>query len=839
MATHALSRMMQHLRRSALQRDGAGMTDGELLDEYITGRNEAAFAALVRRHGPMVWGVCQRVLRSHHDAEDAFQATFLVLVRRAASVVPQALVGNWLYGVAHRTALNARAVVARRLARERLVSTMPEPAVWEQDLGRDLRPLLDQELSRLPAKYRAAIVLCDLEGKTRKNVAQQFGVPEGTLSGWLTRGRALLAKRLGRRGLSLASGILAGMLSHNALSAAVPALVISNTIRVARIVAAGEVAAASVVSAPVAALTKGMLKAMLLSKLKLITAMLLLLSAAGGATTALIYGAHSGKPTDPLVLPLEGQAAGQPPAVDAPKPESTRIAARQEKNAPKFTIAKETTHITGPFDQEGNLDYEAALNERLGKDITPEKNANVLLWNALRSQPKRFPMPSEFFAWLKTPAPPEHGTYFVDLLRYAGETLQLNLEQETLTIRKQRSWAAQRPWVAQDYPQIFGWLAANEKPLGVVLEAVRRPEYYNPLVSNKTGPEGSYGLLGSLLPAAVQSQREVAPALTARAMLRAGEGKFDEAWQDLLACHRLGRLIARGVDHDEFLLGTAIDEAASNAALALLDRANPSRSHARAWLRDLERLPPMPSLADKIDLGTRFTFLNTVMLARRGPIKTLRLIQILQGGPRLPAGTADPEVPQAVIDALDWNAILRAGNRWYDRTGAALQIADRAAREKELDRLEAELEAGMKNAGTAAEITKALRRSENFDPEVSNDLGIVLLDYFQRDIRRMKKAADRAEQVRRNLHVAFALAAYRDDHGRYPDKLDALVPGYLVEVPSDLYSAKALLYRSAETMYLLYSVGINGLDEGGNGVDDQPPGDDLRVRMPLPEWKRQ
>jgi RNA polymerase sigma factor (sigma-70 family) len=150
----------------------------------------------------MVWGVCRRILGSYHDAEDAFQATFLVLVRRAASIVPREMVANWLYGVAHQTALKARATAARRRGRERHVTVMPEPAVIERDLWRDLQPLLDEELSRLPDRYRAVIVLCDLEGKTRREAARQLDVPEGTVAGQLARARVLLAKRLAQRGVA-------------------------------------------------------------------------------------------------------------------------------------------------------------------------------------------------------------------------------------------------------------------------------------------------------------------------------------------------------------------------------------------------------------------------------------------------------------------------------------------------------------------------------------------------------------------------------------------------------------------------------------------------------------
>src|SRR5438093_2555158 len=124
MPTNGMNRVIQHLRRVVLLQDGAGLTDGQLLGCYVDHRDETAFAALVRRHGPMVWGVCRRVLRGHQDAEDAFQATFLVLVRKAASVVSRELVANWLYGVAHQTALKARATLARRGTREKQVAAM-------------------------------------------------------------------------------------------------------------------------------------------------------------------------------------------------------------------------------------------------------------------------------------------------------------------------------------------------------------------------------------------------------------------------------------------------------------------------------------------------------------------------------------------------------------------------------------------------------------------------------------------------------------------------------------------------------------------------------------------
>ncbi|HWY86616.1 MAG TPA: sigma-70 family RNA polymerase sigma factor, partial [Gemmataceae bacterium] len=200
MATGQLTRLVHHLRRAALLRDGAGLTDAELLGMFLCRRDDAAFEALVRRHGPMVMGVCRRILSNLADAEDAFQATFVVLVRKASSVVPRATVGNWLYGVAYRTALAARRANVRRASKEKKVRDMPHPEPGPEATWQDLQPFLDEELSNLPDKYRMPVVLCDLEGRTRKEVARTLGIPDGTLSNRLATARKLLAKRLARHG---------------------------------------------------------------------------------------------------------------------------------------------------------------------------------------------------------------------------------------------------------------------------------------------------------------------------------------------------------------------------------------------------------------------------------------------------------------------------------------------------------------------------------------------------------------------------------------------------------------------------------------------------------------
>src|SRR5262245_1937280 len=271
MATGEASEVIRHLRRAVLLRGEAGLTDGELLESFLSRRDAAAMEVLVRRHAPMIWGVCRRVLGNPHDAEDAFQATFLVLVRRAASIASRELLANWLYGVAHQTALKARATTARRNGRERQVTVMPEPAVAGQDVWDDLGPLLDQELSRLPETHRAVIVLCDLEGKSRKDAAGQLGLPEGTVASRLARAGALRGKRTTQRGGAWSGVGRATVLSREVASAAVPTSVVGPTVKAATLYAVGE-AATGTVPVKVAALAEGVVKTMLLSKLKFATA---------------------------------------------------------------------------------------------------------------------------------------------------------------------------------------------------------------------------------------------------------------------------------------------------------------------------------------------------------------------------------------------------------------------------------------------------------------------------------------------------------------------------------------------------------------------------------------
>jgi RNA polymerase sigma factor (sigma-70 family) len=388
MATNQLRPVIETLRSTTLQNEGAGLTDGQLLESYVHSREEAAFAALVRRHSPMVWGVCRRLLGGHHDAEDAFQATFLVLVRKAASITPKDMVANWLYGVAQQTALKARAAGARRRGREKQVTVMPEPALAEQELFNDLQPLLDQELSRLPDKYRAVIVLCDLEGKTRKEAARHFRLPEGTVASRLATARAMLARRLSRHGAAVSGAVLAAVLAQNFAAASVPGAVANATIKAASRFAAGQPAAPGVLSVKAVALAEGVLKTMLLTKLKIAGALLALVALLGAGAGALTQRVLADKPAWPPVkkqqvlaekpaeLPAKKKPVPADKPIDRPVEEKKERAARpaEEKKEDKKEIKEVIGAVKAVDAEKSTLTVEHQEGE---STFTVVKDANV------------------------------------------------------------------------------------------------------------------------------------------------------------------------------------------------------------------------------------------------------------------------------------------------------------------------------------------------------------------------------------------------------------------------------------------------------------------------------
>jgi RNA polymerase sigma factor (sigma-70 family) len=221
MAPTLIGTVLRHFRHLATSHAAEQLTDSQLLERYRLNHDQAAFGVLMERHGRLVWSVCRHVLRQEQDAEDAFQATFLVLALKAVSIRQAEAVGAWLYAAAYRCAMQLKRAAARRRAHEQRARTMAQPKTSCEESWRELQALLDEELMRLPEKYRAPFVLCCLEGRSKSAAARELGWREGTVSGRLARARQRLRHRLARRGVTL-SAALCGVALEQAATAAPP-----------------------------------------------------------------------------------------------------------------------------------------------------------------------------------------------------------------------------------------------------------------------------------------------------------------------------------------------------------------------------------------------------------------------------------------------------------------------------------------------------------------------------------------------------------------------------------------------------------------------------------------
>lgn len=345
------------------QADESVLTDAELLEDYLATRDASAFERLLHRHGCMVYGVCRRVLENDADAHDAFQATFLVFVQKAMSIHPRGQVGNWLYGVAHKTALKARAMGRLRRAKE-MQAAFQGSAQSMDDALQERLASLDEALSRLPDKFRSAIVLCDLEANSIQEAARRLNCPPGTVASRLARGRDLLARRLGRGAVGL--GVLAVTVSHP------PASLISSTVECATRAAANPSAAASVAPPRVAGLIEGVVREMHMTNWQSLSTVVFVCCLIGGGFLG--YAALQEKSD-------QGVGEGRsPPATqkgDKPKPDKETIqgvwvARSAERNGEKFTEERlknwEELHF-----KDGKLTRTGAIPDEGTYTINPDK----------------------------------------------------------------------------------------------------------------------------------------------------------------------------------------------------------------------------------------------------------------------------------------------------------------------------------------------------------------------------------------------------------------------------------------------------------------------------------
>jgi RNA polymerase sigma factor (sigma-70 family) len=410
MAVGQSSPLMQYIRRVAYSGTAEGATDGQLLEQYLVAENQAAFAALVKRHGPMVHAVCRRVLGNAHDADDAFQAVFIVLMRKARTIMSCESLGGWLHGVAYRTALKARSSAVRRLFMEKRAAAT---GTVEDDLEagwQDLRPILDQEIARLPENYRLPFVLCYLEGKTNAQAARQLRWPLGTVATRLARAREHLRKGLTRRGAGLAAGLLIATASRTAFAASVSNGLGGFTTGAAMRAVASKVLFGGTASGRAIALAKGVVQAMWMSKVRSAAIVLVAIGAiVGGGRIWLggAFGDDSRAANQERMLPGTGTAKG----LDAMKESSATVPQKDLQD--QFTTMYQIQCTVYHTDKDGKKEVLAGP-----KIVTPDgAPASVLIGTGIVLPGKEMGTPEYVEAGLKlgiTLVPRKDGRLRVD-----------------------------------------------------------------------------------------------------------------------------------------------------------------------------------------------------------------------------------------------------------------------------------------------------------------------------------------------------------------------------------------------------------------------------------------
>lgn len=517
-----------------------------------------------------------------------------------------------------------------------------------------------------------------------------------------------------------------------------------------------------------------------------------------------------------IMLAVSSQSRADQPADSTDAPAKKRV---------QITIAKDTTRILTPLRNDGYVDYVAALNDLCSKGVTPENNAVVPLQKAIGPNSIDKSIREEYFQLLGIAELPEEGSYFIDFDDYVAKRGR----KAEKKLNDQYELAMDAPWSAKKFPVVAEWLKANETPLEYVVEASHRSRYYAPLVSNSdTTP-----VVAILLPN-LSGTRYVARALTSRAMLALKSGDVDATSADLLACHRLARLIGQGPTLIDALVSIAIDRMASRADTVLAASGKLSAEEITAYVAKLEKLPPLPDMIEKVDISERYMFLDCVAgLARSGPAA----LTAIEGGGSV--SEFKKVMLKAIADMMvDWDEVLRMGNRWYDRM---VEISRKPTREERAEawmEFDEDLEKTMEQASDKKAMLMDLLVGKSSREIVTEKIGNMMLALLLPALSKATEAGERGVAYAEVTRVAVALAAYRADHGTYPNKLKMLVPKYISEVPCDRFADAALIYRPINKGFVLYSIGPNGKDDDGHNRHlDSPPtapeyeeSDDIVVR---------
>jgi len=491
-----------------------------------------------------------------------------------------------------------------------------------------------------------------------------------------------------------------------------------------------------------------------------------------------------------------------------------RLSRRPPSGPLRITVSKETTHILGPVNKDGTVNYVAYLNAKHSKGVTKANNAAIPLIEIFGPDLLPEDTGPEICKILKIELPSKGEKYFITLEDYLEKTLSKADANAWLEREEDPTIAKPTPWKAEQYPAAAEWLKTNNDALDAMLIAMRRTEYYLPMVSSGTNECMAYISLPAL-----QACRNMGEALVARAMLKLDSGDTPGAWADLMAARHLARRIGSGCTLVENLVALAIEANACSASRAMAGSGKLTGAQARALLAEMQRLGPLPDIADNVDQTERFFMLDIVMTLARASRKENpdEALRGLIPSEQLPGRTN--------WGAVEWDKILVRMNPWYDSFAAAARQKTFKARTKALaahDRRAEEFAA--KVSKPRSFLQSILGRSG--DP--TETMGNVLITMFIPAISRAVVLRDRATAQGELSVVAMALAAYRAEKKAYPEKLSQLSPGYLKKVPDDLFIDKPFGYKRTGKGYLLYSVGENMKYEVWKKDDDN---DDIVVEL--------
>jgi hypothetical protein len=385
-------------------------------------------------------------------------------------------------------------------------------------------------------------------------------------------------------------------------------------------------------------------------------------------------------------------------------------------------VSKETTYITEPLRSDGGIDYVEAANRLASDGVTVENNVATLLAQTLG--PDLFPksMRKQFFTKLGIPVPPQEGRYFLRMSKFAEQVAGQNSRPYTDDLFKQQEKGAHKPWSRAELPKLAAWLDFNKESMKAILEATRRPSYYFPLIVSADGGSESI-LIAALLPLP-QESRSFARALTARAMLAVQEGRIEDAQADLLACHRLARLIAKGHTLIEGLVGVAIESLACRAGEGMLQSGRVSDVQLLKYQQELAELAPLWSAAERINIGERFMALDAASYVAKQGVNGARALSELSGG------SSDALSPPAfgnVFSNVDWNFVLKTINDEYDRMYSAVSTPRYSERRTAMDNMEKHLKQVQASASQLSELPTVGKVDRERASKVIADILVSLL----------------------------------------------------------------------------------------------------------------